>query len=185
MNDNSNLVVNGYCFGTAEDAELARQEVKKIEYLEQHMDYGKPENILLVYQKAIGSKVFRTPVGWEYLRGLRKRLQEHEEMKEQLTPITLYTVFGHRIGEEAKTRTPRTQQKKKNSLKGKLVISVFINLLLTVAVGGMLAIALTSGQPNVLNYERALVNKYAAWEQELTEKENKLREMEREMTDAN
>ena len=33
----------------------------------------------------------------------------------------------------------------------------------------MFAIALTSDEPNILNYERALVNKYSAWEQELTE----------------
>lgn len=185
MVDNSNLIVKGYCFGTAEDADIARQEEKKIEYLEQHMDYTRPENILLVYQKAIGSKLFRTPVGWEYLRGLQRRLLEHEELREQISPIALYTVFAHRVGDEGKKRPARVEKKKRNTLKSKLIISILINLLLTVAVGGMLAIALTSDQPNVLNYERALVNKYATWEQELTEKEKELREMEREMTDGN
>ena len=33
MGENKNIV-RGYCFGTAEDAEIARQEMKKIEYLE-------------------------------------------------------------------------------------------------------------------------------------------------------
>lgn len=184
MADNNNLVVNGYCFGTIEDADIARQEEKKIEYLEKHMDYSKPESIWMIYQKAVGSKVFRTPIGWEYLRELQKRIQEHEELKEKLTPITLYTVFSHRP-EERNTHTVRVEKKKRNTLKSKLIISIFLNLLLTVAVGGMLAIALTSEQPNILNYERALVNKYAEWEQELTEKEQKLREMEREMTNGN
>ena len=67
-------------------------------------------------------------------------------------------------------------------MKSKFIISILINLLLTIAVGGMFAIAMTNDQPNILNYERALVNKYATWEQELTEKENEIRERERELT---
>ena len=47
MNENNNIV-KGYCFGSAEDAEIARQEEDKIDYLEEHMDYGKTENILMV-----------------------------------------------------------------------------------------------------------------------------------------
>lgn len=179
MSDKSDFIVGGYCFGTAEDAEIARQEEKKVEYLEQHMDYSKPENMLRVYQKAVEGKVFRTPIGWEYLRRLQERLKGYEELREQIPPITLYTVFAHRVGDDIRVPAPRIQQKKKNTLKSKFVFSIIINLLLTAAVGGMFAIALTNDQPNILNYERALVNKYAAWEQELQEKEEEIREKER------
>lgn len=181
MKDNSDFIVKGYCFGTMEDAQIAKQEEKKIEYLEQHMDYGKPENMLLVYQKAIESKIFRTPVGWEYLRKLQQELNEYEELKDKIPPITMYTVFAHRVGDEIRVPVPRIPQKKKNTLKNKLVISVLLNLLMTAAVIGMFAIALTSDHPNILNYENALVNKYATWEQELTEKENEIRQREREL----
>ena len=40
---------------------------------------------------------------------------------------------------------------------------------------------MTSDNPNILNYENNLQNKYAQWEQELTERENVLREKERNL----
>ena len=180
MSDN-NFIVKGYCFGTAEDAEMARQEEKKIEYLEKHMDYEKPENMLLVYQKAIDNRIFQTPVGWEYLRLLQKKLYECEEFRDQIPPVSMYTVFAHRVGDEIKVPAPRIPQKKKDTLKNKFVISVLINIMLAAAVGAMFIIAMTSDNPNVLNYEKTLVNKYASWEQELSERENEIREREREL----
>lgn len=181
MNDKSELLVKGYCFGTAEDAETARQEVKKIEYLEQHMDYGKPENMLLVYEKAIEGRVFQTPIGWEYLKNLQRKLYEHDELKEKISPITIYTVFAHRVGDEIKVPDSRVTPRKKSPLKRYFAISVLVNLLLTAAVIAMFIIALTSDNPNIINYENKLVNKYASWEQELMEREGAVREKEREL----
>ncbi len=86
MGENKN-VVRGYCFGNAEDAEIARQEVKKIEYLEQHMDYGKPEKIYLVYRKAVEGRIFQTPIGWEYLRSLQTKLAECKNLEEPVPPL--------------------------------------------------------------------------------------------------
>lgn len=182
MNDNSNYIVGGYCFGSAEDAEIARQEEKKIEYLEQHMDYGKTESTFLVYQKAIESRVFQTPIGWEYLKKLQKKMKEQGKAEEEIPPVALYTVFAHRVGDEIKVPAPRIAEKKKDTLKSKFVISVLVNVFLTVAVGGMFLIAMTSDNPNILNYEKTIVNKYAAWEQELSERENELREREAELS---
>ena len=156
-NTNGNIVA-GYCFKTAQDAETARQEEKKIEYLESHMDYGKTENMLLVYRKAIESRIFSTPIGWEY------------------------TVFAHRVGDEIRIPPSRIPQKKeKQDTRKGMIISVIINVMLTAAVIAMFYIAMTSDNPNILNYENNLQNKYAQWEQELTERENVLREKERNL----
>ncbi len=178
MGENKN-VVRGYCFGNAEDAEIARQEVKKIEYLEQHMDYGKPEKIYLVYRKAVEGRIFQTPIGWEYLRSLQTKLAECKNLEEPVPPLGLYTVFAHRVGDEIRVPSPRLPEKKKHDYKSKFIVSVLLNVILFISVGIMFAIALTSDEPNILNYERALVNKYSAWEQELTERESYLREQER------
>lgn len=94
----------------------------------------------------------------------------------------LYTVFAHRVGDDIRVPAPRLPERKKKDFKGRFFLSVLINLILAASVGVMFFIALTSDQPNILNYERTLVNKYAAWEQELTEQENMLRERERQMT---
>lgn len=49
----------------------------------------------------------------------------------------------------------------------------------------MFMITLKSDNPNILNYEKNLVNRYAAWEQELREREQVVREKERELNIGN
>lgn len=184
MEDNSNLIVNGYCFGTVGDAETARQEVKKIEYLEAHMDYENPENVFLVYKKAIETRVFQTPIGWEYLKELRRRINSYDEIekfKGKLPPITLYTTFTSRIGSKRLNLNVYGKAANKEKTKSSFIISIIINIILIISVGGMFAIALTSDNPNVLNYENSIVNKYSVWEQELTDRENAVREKEKEI----
>ena len=57
-------------------------------------------------------------------------------------------------------------------------MSIILNLLLVAAVIAMFVITLKSDHPNILNYERTLQDRYASWEQELTEREAVLREKE-------
>jgi hypothetical protein len=45
----------------------------------------------------------------------------------------------------------------------------------------MFVIAINSNQPNILNYQRVLQNRYAGWEQELTDREQAIRDKEREL----
>lgn len=62
-----------------------------------------------------------------------------------------------------------------------LCLSVIMNIVMLVAIIAMFVITLNSDQPNILNYERNLQNKYASWEQELTRREQTVREKEREL----
>ena len=45
----------------------------------------------------------------------------------------------------------------------------------------MFWVTLQRETPNMINYRIAIENNYAAWEQELTERENLVREQEREL----
>lgn len=113
MSDKNSYIVGGYCFGSAEDAEIAKQEEKKIEYLEQHMDYEQPENMLLIYKKAIENRVFQTPIGWEYMRTLQQKLLAHGKTEEDIPPIAVYTVFAHRKGDEIRVPHPESLKKRR------------------------------------------------------------------------
>ena len=66
--------VDGFCFQTEQDAELADLERKKIAYLESKMDYSNPDSILRIYEKAIQDNIFKTPVGFFYLKHLQEYL---------------------------------------------------------------------------------------------------------------
>lgn len=56
------------------------------------------------------------------------------------------------------------------------------NLLLTLLVITMFVITMKSDNPNILNYKKQILNEYASWEQELTERENRVREKEQELS---
>lgn len=70
------------------------------------------------------------------------------------------------------------QEQKKAERDYRFRVSVILNVLLVLAVIAMFVIALYADQPNILNYERAITDKYAAWEQELTEREQAVKEKE-------
>ena len=72
-------------------------------------------------------------------------------------------------------------KKKKKEPVGLLFISVVLNIALIGAVIWMFWIATHTDNPNIINYETVLTNRYASWDQELTERERQVRLMEREL----
>lgn len=170
--------VDGYLFMQQEDAQTAVQEQKKIQYLEKHLDFNQPEQVRKVYQKAIEERIFKTPTGMEYLKRLQRYLKSQSE--EEIPPIPLYVTFEPKLRESYEVKRPavrKQEQKKGNGLP----ISIVINLILGVIVIWMFVIALNSANPNILNYERALTDKYSAWEEELTQREQIIRDKERQL----
>ena len=184
MDDKEKLSVGGYLFSTEKDAQLAEAEIKKIEYLEARMDHAQPENILAVYKKLLYERVFKTPIGFQYLKKIRDFLLEQEQINASDVPaIPLYVNFGGEIREtteNVKNRIKQIDQKNENR-KDKLFLSVALNFMLIVAVIAMFLIALKSDNPNIINYKQAITNQYSAWEQELKEREEVIREKEKEL----
>ncbi|MBD5461293.1 MAG: hypothetical protein HDR26_10190 [Lachnospiraceae bacterium] len=174
-------VVRGYCFVGEDDAQLASQEEKKIAYLEKHMDYNMPDTVLQIYQKSIDERIFKTPVGYEYLKSIQQYLLASEEIRnEDIPPIRLFVSFQPRMRQATQPARNRVQPPEPRR-KVLLPVSLLLNLVLLIAVGAMFVIALKSDQPNILNYETAITNKYSEWEQELTQREKVVREKEREL----
>lgn len=181
--DTSELSVGGYLFYTENDARLARTEMQKIEYLEERIDYSAPDTIRYIYEKAIHERLFQTPVGLEYLRKLREYLLSRPEVNpETVVDIPIYVVYGRELRsrtDPARARILAAQKKDKE--KQRFILSVLLNVLLGVAIAAMFYISYSSVQPNIINYERALTDRYASWEQDLTEREQTIRDKEREL----
>lgn len=179
----NNRIAEGFSFYTEKDAALAVQEQKKVEFLETKMDYNNPESVMKIYSRAIGERIFKTPIGIMYLRHLQMFLMEQEAINPDDVPaIPLYVTFDGEIREQtspARKRVEPSVKKKKKS--NALPISIILNIALIGAVISMFYITLNSSQPNILNYEKNLVNQYSAWEQELTIREQAVREKELEL----
>ena len=183
MTDNNDFFAEGYHFGSLEDAEQARTEKKKAEYFEERLNGKNTKNILAVYDKILDERIFETPVGWEYVKQLQQELRQLGVPEERIRPIPLYVTFAHKEQStmEALVRERVKPSRKISPDRKKLRTSVIVNIFLGVLVVAMFVITLKSDNPNILNYQKAIVNQYAAWEQELTEREKLVRQKETEL----
>ncbi|MCH5260492.1 MAG: hypothetical protein J1F18_12095, partial [Lachnospiraceae bacterium] len=177
----SDLVVGGYRFGTIADAETARMEEKKIAAVEKHLDYRKPQNVLLVYNKAIDNKIFLTPVGMAYLQRIQEQLIKCGIQEEKIKPIPLYATFSNKTENNSSIRRSMASRAPKVEFKGRFMTSLCINVLLVLALTAMIILSLHTDVPNIINYRTAIVNEYSEWEQQLQEREQAVRQAERNL----
>lgn len=172
----------GYSFLTERDAALAESEQRKVEYLEARIDYNNPESILRIYRKAIGDRIFKSPVGLFFLKHMQIYLINQPGIdSDTVDDIPLYVSFEGEFREQgnpARSRVKPAEPKQAAKKSIALPVSIIMNICLAAAVIAMFAITLNADQPNILNYEKVITNRYAAWEQELTERENAVRERE-------
>ncbi len=181
----SPVIVNGYAFYNEQDALLAESERKKVEYLHTHLNTSDPEKILAVYSKAISDRMFKTPIGVDFLREMQTYLLEQcDYSMDDVPAIPLFveydkTLRDREVIDHKKIDAPKKQKKKEHV--SFIYISVVLNIALIAGVVAMFLIALKSDNPNILNYQTAIENQYSAWNQELTEKEIELRKKESEL----
>ena len=173
----------GFCFMNGEDAALADKEQKQIEYLETRLNFQHPEQILAIYGKLVEERTFKTPVGMSYL----KRLQDYLLSKPSISreKIPFIPVAESYVRKMPETRVElksikEAAQRKRDRKASNYKISIALNVILVIGILVMFWMTMQSATPNMLNYKTALENQYATWEQELTERENVVREKERE-----
>lgn len=175
--DEKQFIVDQYLFESEEEYELAQEEKKKIQYIDEHTDYRAVENVAVLYKRMVETSMFQTPIGYAYLERLREFLVRSGAKTDNLPNIPIkakLSVSGRKqLIHDNKRLKEELEKKKRTNL-----ITILVCCALVVVVIALFAIAMTSDNPNILNYENAILDKYSAWEQELTERENKVREKE-------
>lgn len=174
----------GFLFINGEDAALADKERKQIEYLEKKLDYQNPEQILAVLQKLIDERTFKTPIGMLYLKKLQDYLMNKVYIGQDRIPFIPVDEPCDRSVRIAKVELKTVKEARERQKERKISnykISVAMNILLVIGMLVMFWVATTSDTPNILNYKSAIENQYASWEEELNQREQVLREKEREL----
>lgn len=176
------LLAGGYIFGSLEDAELARGEQKTIAFLEKKIPYDDVETTLKIYHKALGERLFKTPVGYEYLKSMQQQMIERGMDPTRINPIPIFQVYSQKDDEVVPRREPLPDKKVElKRTRGVLRTSILFNVALLFLVIAMFVITLRSDTPNMINYRSAIENEYSSWEQELQEREKIVKEKELEL----
>lgn len=180
---NRSKVAEGFSFKSSRGAELADAESKKVAYLDSKLDYNKPESIYKIYEKAVSERIFKTPVGILYLKKLQDYLLKCDAIDSStVSNIPIFESFEDTVRDNASPAKVRVRSSdKKKSKAHPMTISVILNVLLIIALIAMFQISLNAGEANIINYERVITDKYASWEEQLTDKEQEIRDKEREL----
>lgn len=163
----------GHTFEDEKQLLLAKKEAEAIEYLRAKTDFNNGEMLLRLYYRIIDNKMMETEIGVDFLIEIRKRIIEMGIMKEeQLKEVPeLKKRKAKQKAAEKKSRELLLIEKVKRQNAILWVVCLFLSAL----VVGMFVILLTGKRsPLALRYEEELINKYASWAQDLTEKEQKL-----------
>lgn len=177
-----NLIVGGYEFMTEIDAQKGAMDQNKIKLLNTRAKATKPQDIKAVYEKAIENKIFKTPIGWGYLMDLRIKLLANGYSEEDLIPIPLgVSVTRHSAIENLSVRQRIKPAKQKSSPEFKRIFPIILSIVMTILVIVMFLITAFSESDNIINYRRNITNRYASWEQDLTDREKKVREAEKRL----
>lgn len=177
--ENGKFMVGGYEFATKEEAQLAKDELNAIKYLSQKTNSKDSKQVYSLYNKIIERKLFSTHVGMNYLKNLQTFLYKSDEIpndKIQPIPINAETqgeINIRRERSEFKSEL-RDMSVKVAKYKNNFTRVMIINVVLIIIIIAMFVILNTSSNPNIINYEVNIQNKYSQWQDQLQSQEESL-----------
>lgn len=173
------FMVGGYEFATKEEAQLAKDELNAIKYLSQKTNSKDPKQVYSLYNKIIERKLFSTHVGMNYLKNLQTFLYKSSEIpNDKIQPIPI----NAETQDEINIRRERSEFKselrdmsiKVAKYKNNFTRVMIINVVLVIIIIAMFVILNTSSNPNIINYEVNIQNKYSQWQEQLQSQEESL-----------
>ncbi|MDE7325134.1 MAG: hypothetical protein K2N63_02475 [Lachnospiraceae bacterium] len=181
MKENERFVVDGYSFGTKAEWEEAKREEESIQYIRAKTNLSDLQTVYKVYCGLVEKKTFTTPIGTAFLLELRRGLltaRKEEEIPG--IPVTLprkkkksAELFSREMEDKNRVLAQQYQMKLRNAR----IVAFF----LCVAIVVMFLITMFGPNSPLVDAEVQVQNKYAAWEQELREREEAVGAREREL----
>ncbi len=178
---NKDYIFGGYEFMTEDDAKKASMDMSKIKMLESRVKASRPNDIHAVYEKAIENKIFKTPIGWNYLSLLREKLISCGFNDEDLTPIPIEISLTRHSALNNLNVKQRIKPQDKEKVELKKVFPLVLNVVLVILVILMFVIAYTGETDNIINYKKNVTNRYSEWDESLKEREKAVREAEKKL----
>ena len=175
--------VGGYTLTDKKAADAAKEEFQAINKMSSKINTKDARQVYALYNSIIDKKLFSTMVGLNYLKELQQFLYICKEIpNNRIRPIPINNdvqsvLEGKREIIENQSEI-RILKRERNMYKSRFTTSVIINLALVVVIIAMIIITLTSKNPNIINYETKLQDKYSAWQEQLQSEEASLKARE-------
>lgn len=175
----------GHTFDDEKQLIVAKKEAEAIEYLRSKTDFNNMNQLMKLYDRILDKDMMETVIGIEFLTEIRGMLiRSGMFTEEQIRPVPLLP--------EARKMKKRTEERKRSrerilleQVQKQNTILKIVCAFLFVLVVAMFAITLTGKRsPLAIRYEEQILNKYASWADELTQREQGLREYVKRLQNA-
>lgn len=185
MKDYSYLV-DKYAFQTPLQIEEAKKELEAIAYIRENTDISELKNAVSLYKKLNEKPSFKTEPGLEFMRELYDVIAASGVIEQKNIPpikVELANPFHVQPASDKEAEKERETQaeKKLMSLKVRHRNLWIVTVFLVGVISVMFYIAKNSDYSHISDYETQLIDKYAGWEEELSLREQAVKEKETEL----
>lgn len=179
---NQKYIVDGFLFTSEADYNAAKEDHAAIEFFKEKTDLSDPEIAYKLYNRIISRGTFRTIVGYSFLKEIQNKLIESNYKPiEELEKIPVENFIQD--NNEMDTLMIEKYQSQAVKSKERLKTMGIINVALTITIILMFIIALLSDKTVFTKFENQVIDRYASWEEELRDREEKLLIRENEIKD--
>ncbi len=166
----------GFTFSSQKEFEEAKKEAEVVDYIRSKADLSNMKTVVKLYNRLVEKGTLVTELGIAFLKELRSRALESGVVSEN----SLAALPAPK--KETKTPAVKTREQKLLELyKGRVKTLSFIVAVLCVVIVLLFAIRLFGTASPFTDYEKKVVDEYAGWKEELTEKEKMLHAWEQEL----
>lgn len=174
-------VVDGFEFLSEAEYNAAKEELTAINFFKEKTDLSDLSTVIKLYNRILARNTFHTVVGYSFLKELQNTiiLSSKNKLKD-LENIHVKAVQGSEenrldliTAEKFKELAKKEKTKHRNSR--------IINLFLTLTIIIMFIIALYSDKTVFKKFENDIIDEYASWEEELTQREEELDKREEKL----
>ena len=179
---NEKNTIDGYQFADEEALKEARHELEGIEYLRKRTKFSNPDNVFKIYNTVIEKQLFKTPIGYEFLKEMQDVLYNSDKIdNDQIKPIP---VIVPKAGKK-KLKFDLPKMKKvidfNSPFRTRFYHMLTVNIVLVIILILFVIISNNSNNLNIINYKARLDTEYsekadnlAIWEKELSAREESL-----------
>lgn len=180
MDKKKTYTYQGFTFKSEAELAEAKKEAEVVAYIRSQADLGNIKNVVKLYNRLIEKGTLVTSLGISFLQELRSRAMESGLVSESSLHALPEPVKPEKLVEEKK---PSKEKKLMEFYKEKSKRLTFTVVVLCIVIVILFAIRLFGTASPFTDYEQKVLNEYASWKEELTEKEESLHEWEKSLTE--
>lgn len=180
MEKGKTYTYQGFTFGSEAELAEAKKEAEVVAYIRSQADLGNVKTVIKLYNRLIEKGTLVTTLGIAFLQELRSRALESgmvaesslRELPEAVKPETLQA-----------EKKPSKDRKLMEYYKEKSKRLTFTVVVLCIVIVILFAIRLFGTASPFTDYEQKVLNEYAGFKEELTEREEQLHQWENTLTE--